>query len=119
MAMPQAHATDRRAVPRKKVHLDCQIIYEGNEYDAVIQDISIMGAFLWSCFMPPHDSAVSLRLKPSHIKPLLVLKGNVVRRDNKYREHGKAGAFAIIFKNNSPNILQTLGSLINPQNQAT
>jgi hypothetical protein len=114
MAVQKNPASDRRAVPRKKVHLDCQVIFEGNEYDGVIQDISIMGAFLWSCFMPPHDSAVSLRLKPSHMKPPLILKGNVVRRDSHYREHGKAGAFAIIFNNNSANLLQSLGTVINP-----
>jgi hypothetical protein len=119
MAMPEAHAPDRRAVPRRKVHLDCQVIFEGNEYDAVIQDISVMGAFLWSSFMPAHDSAVSLRLKPSHMKPLVILKGTVVRRDSKYREHGKAGAFAIVFKNNPPNLLQLLGSIINPQDRQT
>ena len=115
MSMPEALAPDRRAVPRKKVHLDCQIIFEGNEYDAVIQDISVMGAFLWSSFMPPHNSAVSVRLKPSHVKPLLVVKGNVVRRDSKYREHGRAGAFAVTFKNNSPSVIQSLDKIVNPQ----
>jgi hypothetical protein len=118
MAVPKCPVTDRRAVPRKKVHLDCQVIFEGNEYDAVIQDISIMSAFLWSSFMPPHDSAVSLRLKPSTAKPPLILNGNVVRRDSRYREHGKAGAFAITFSHNSPSLLQSLGNLIDPQNRA-
>ena len=119
IAMPEAHAPDRRAFPRRKVHLDCQIIFEGIEYDAVIQNISVMGAFLWSSFMPPHDSPVSLRLKPSHVKPLLILKGNVIRRDSKYKEHGKAGAFAITFKNNSPSIIQALSNIINPQDPTT
>ena len=118
MAMPKQPAPDRRAIPRKKVHLDCQVIFEGNEYDAVIQDISIMSAFLWSSFMPPHNSAVTLQLKPSHMKPPLILAGTIVRRDCKYREHGKEGAFAITFSNNSPGLLQSLGNLINPQNQA-
>jgi hypothetical protein len=119
MAVQKNPASDRRAVPRKKVHLDCQVIFEGNEYDGVIQDISIMGAFLWSEFMPSHDSAVLLRLKPSHTKPPLVLKGSVVRRDSNYREHGKAGAFAIAFRNNSPNLLQSLSSLLSPQTSTT
>jgi hypothetical protein len=117
MAVPKYPAPDRRAVPRKKVHLDCQVISEGIEHDAVIQDISITGAFLWSSFMPAHDSAVSLRLKPSYTKPPLILKGNVIRRDSKYKEHGKAGAFAIAFSHNSPGLLQSLGNLINPQNR--
>ncbi len=119
MAVQENHASDRRSVPRKKVHLDCQVIFEGDEYDAVIQDISIMSAFLWSSFMPPHDSAVSLRLKPSLTKPPLILKGNVVRRDSKYREHGKAGAFAITFSHNSSSLIQTLGNFIDPHNRAT
>jgi hypothetical protein len=118
MAMPKCPMSDRRSVSRKKVHLDCQVIFEGNEYDAVIQDISIIGAFLWSSFMPPHDSAVSLRLKPSLTKPPLILKGNVVRRDCEYKEHGKSGAFAISFSNNSPSLLQPLDNLVNPQNRA-
>jgi hypothetical protein len=117
MAVQKHPTPDRRAVPRKKVHLDCQIISEGSEHDAVIQDISIAGAFLWSSFMPPHNSAVSLRLKPSHTKPPLILKGNVIRRDCKYKEHGKAGAFAIAFNHNSPSLIQLLGNLINPQNR--
>jgi hypothetical protein len=119
MAASKNPLSDRRAVPRIKVHLDCQVIYEGNEYDAVIQDISISGAFLWSSFMPPHDSPVSLQLKPSFAKPPIILKGNVVRRDSKYRDHGKAGAFAITFSHNSPSLLQSLNVLINPQNCAT
>ncbi len=117
MAVQKSPAPDRRAVPRKKVHLDCQVIFNGNEYDAVIQDISIMSAFLWSSFMPPHGSVVSLRLKPNHMKPLLILKGNVVRRDNKYKDHGKAGAFAITFSQNSPSALQSLGNMVNPHNR--
>ncbi|MBN1570307.1 MAG: PilZ domain-containing protein [Acidobacteria bacterium] len=119
MAMPEFHAPDRRAVPRKKVHLDCQVIFEGNEYDAVIQDISIMSAFLWSSFMPPHNSAVTLRLNPNFKKPPFILKGNVIRRDSKYRQHGKAGAFVITFSDNSPKLLQSLGNYINPQHRAT
>jgi hypothetical protein len=113
MAASKCPVSDRRSVPRIQVHLDCQVIFEGNEYDAVIQDISIRGAFLWSSFMPPHDSPVSLQLKPNFAKPLLILKGNVARRDCKYKEHGKVGAFAIIFSNNSHSLLQSLDSLIN------
>jgi hypothetical protein len=117
MAVPKRAVSDRRASPRKKVHLDCQVIFEENEYDAVLQDISITGAFLWSSFMPPHDSAVFIRLKPSYKKQPLILKGKVVRCDPKYREHGRVGAFAITFSPNSPSLLQSLGNLINPQNR--
>ena len=119
MTAPKHHAADRRAVPRRKVHLDCQVIFEGNEYDAVIQDISTMGAFLWSSFMPPHNLPVSLRLKPNLEKPPLIIKGNVVRRDSKYKEHGKAGAFAVKFSHNPPGLLHSLSGYIHPQNCAT
>jgi hypothetical protein len=119
MAVPKHLESDRRAAPRIKVHLDCQLIFEGNEYDAVIQDISTLSAFLWSSFMPPHDSSVSLRLNPNFEKPPLILKGNVVRRDGKYRDHGKVGAFAIKFSHNSPTLIQTLGRVINPKNRTT
>jgi hypothetical protein len=118
MAVPKCAVTDRRVAPRKKVHLDCQIIFEETEYDAVLQDISITGAFLWSSFMPPNNSAVSIRLTPSYKKQPLILKAIVVRCDSKYKEHGRVGAFAITFSPNSPSLLQTLGSLINPQNRA-
>jgi hypothetical protein len=115
MAAQKCPVSDRRVAPRKKVHLDCQVIFEENEYDAVLQDISITGAFLWSSFMPPHDSTISIRLTPSFKKQPLILKAKVVRCDSKYREHGRVGAFAISFSPNSPSLLQTLGSLINPK----
>jgi hypothetical protein len=114
MALPKYTEPDRRSTPRIKVHLDCQVIFEENEYDAVIQDISLKGAFLWSSIMPPHDSVVSLRLKPSPAKQPIILNGNVVRRDSKYKEHGKAGAFAITFSHNSPALLQSLGNKLKP-----
>jgi hypothetical protein len=115
MAALRNPVADRRTAPRKKVHLDCQVLFEGNEHDAVIQDISIMSALLWSSFMPPHDSVVSIRLKPSISKPLIILNGNVVRCDSRYKDHGKVGAFAVTFKNNSPATLQSLSRVVNPQ----
>jgi hypothetical protein len=115
MAASKQPASDRRAVPRKQVHLDCQVIFKENEYDAVMQDISNRGAFLWSSFMPPNDSVVIIRLKPSLKKQPLILKGKVVRCDSKYKEHGRVGAFAITFNHNSPSLLQTLSDLINPK----
>jgi hypothetical protein len=117
MAVPKCAVSDRRVSPRKKVHLDCQVIFEENEYDAVLQDISITGAFLWSSIMPPPDSALFIRLTPSFKKQPLILKAKVVRCDSKYKEHGRVGAFAITFSPNAPSLIQTLGSLINPQNR--
>ncbi len=119
MANPTCPVPDRRGAPRAKVHLDCQVLFEGDEYDAVIQDISLLGAFLWSSFTPPHDATVSIRLKPAFMEDPIILEGNVVRRDCKQTEKGPVGAFAITFGHNSPGLLRLIDRLINPQLRTT
>ena len=106
---------DRRAAPRVRVRLGCQVIFDGNEYEAIIRDISLLGAFLWSTFMPPQDATISIKLEPPFVEDPLILEGDVVRRDCRQMEQGAAGAFAITFSHNSPGLLRLIDKLISPK----
>ena len=115
MENPKHPTPDRRAAPRFKAQLDCRIIFEGNEYDAFIKDISPMGAFLWSAFMPPPAADVSIKVETSFIRTPLTLDGKIVRRECRETEQGTMGAFAVKFKTSSPALTLLISKLTNPQ----
>jgi hypothetical protein len=115
MAIPKHPMPDRRAATRSKVYLDCRFVFDGKEYDAVIRNISLLGAFLWSAFIPPCDSIVTIKLETPLMKNLIILEGSVVRRDSQYTERDTAGAFAITFCSSSPGLLRLIDKLMHPQ----
>jgi hypothetical protein len=115
MATPKHPIPDRRSAPRTNVVLGCRISFEGKEYEGVIQNISLVGAFLWSSFIPPNDAMISIKLDKNSGADSLSLEGNVVRRDNRDREKEAAGTFAIMFSHNSPGLLRLMDTLIKPQ----
>jgi hypothetical protein len=115
MAAPKCPAPDRRRASRIKADLDCQIIYEGQAYEAIIRDVSLLGAFLWSNVIPPHDETVTIKLDPVSTENPIILEGSVVRRDCNDTEQGTVGAFAVTFSHNSPGLLRLIDRLVVPQ----
>ncbi len=115
MANSGTPSKERRAAPRSKVHLDCHFSFDGIEYEAVIRDISLLGAFLRSTFVPPHDATVSVKLEATSAEEPLILEADVVRRDCTNGDQGTGGAFAITFSHNSPGLLRLIDKLMTPQ----
>jgi len=102
---------DRRAAARVNAHLVCQFSFQKHDYEAMIKDISLKGAFLWSAFMPPVGSNVVITVQTPLLASPLVLEATVVRTDCSLNERGTAGSFAVIF-NSSPLGLVKLISLL-------
>jgi hypothetical protein len=105
---------DRRIASRINARLRCTFIFEGIEYEAFIQDISLAGAFLSSTFMPPWGVDLSIKLMTSLMEDPLTLEGKIVRRDCKLTERGTVGAFTIRFRHSSPGLVRLISKLINP-----
>ncbi len=112
MATQRRPIQDRRAALRYYANLTCQFTFEENEYEAFIREISLIGAFLWSTFMPPRGADVSVKLETSLLRYPLILEGKIARRDCKYTEWGKVGAFAITFSHRPPGLISLINKLI-------
>ena len=115
MATQRRPVPDRRAALRAKVHLGCHFIFDQTEYEAVIKDISPIGALLWSSFMPPPAADVFIRIDASLLRIPIVLEGKIVRRDCKNTEQGPIGAFAVKFNRSSPALMVLISKLLGPQ----
>lgn len=105
---------DHRAVSRVQAHLGCQFTFEGIEYEAFIQNISLNGAFLWSTFIPPLGANLFIRLNTSLLEDPLILEDRIVLYDCKQTERGTVGGFAIMFSYNSPVLVRLINKLVNP-----
>lgn len=105
---------DRRVASRVNAQLNCKFTFEGIEYEAFVQDISLAGAFLSSTFMPPWGGDLSIKLMTSVMEDPLILEGKIVRRDCKYTEQGTVGAFTIRFRHSSPGLVMLINKLATP-----
>ena len=115
MATQRRPTPERRAALRIKVHLGCRFTFKGIEHQAFIKDISPIGAFLWSAFMPPPAADLSIKVDTSFTKTPLILESRVVRRDCKSTGQATVGVFAVKFSQNSPGLLLLLNKLGKPQ----
>jgi hypothetical protein len=103
---------DRRAAPRTKASLDCRFTFGGKEYDAGIRNISLLGAFLWSTFLPPCNATISVRLETDLVEGSpLIWEGIVVRHDSQYTEQDVTGAFAIALNPNAQGLFELVDLL--------
>jgi hypothetical protein len=107
---------DRRAAPRSKASLDCRFTFNGREYEAGIRNISLLGAFLWSSFLPPCHATISIRLETTLVEESpLIWEGIVVRHDRQYVEQDIAGAFGIALNPNSQGLIELVDKLTDLQ----
>ena len=89
---------DHKTVPRVRALLGCLFTFEEIGYEALIRDISLKGAFLWSKFMPPPAADLSIKVDASFPKTPLFLESRVVRSDRKSTGQGTVGVFAVKFR---------------------
>ena len=115
MATQKRLVPDRRIDLRIKVHLGCQIAFDGNEYEASIKDISPIGAYLWSSCMPPRAADVSITIKMPPLSIPIILEGKVVRRYSNNADQDQMNKFAVEFIHNSPALMVLIDRLENPR----
>ncbi|MDR0842269.1 MAG: PilZ domain-containing protein [Acidobacteriota bacterium] len=90
---------DRRRLARIGTHMKCQFRANGEEYEALMLDLSQEGAFLSSSFLPASKSKIFLNLQAECLKSPLELKGTVMRGVSAMSEHGRVGQFGVEFEN--------------------
>jgi hypothetical protein len=111
VAIKSRVAKDVRSISRIAARLNCQLMHEGNKFEAVVLDISLNGAFLSSTHLPPTGSTVAIALKPPTSNHDLTLEGKVIRGTWAMSDHGKLGRFGIRFSHNSLDLIKLIGSL--------
>ncbi len=115
MATLRRPVPDRRTASRIKLNLGCQFVFDKTEYQAVIKDISPMGALLWSSFMPPPAADVFIQIETHLLRIPIILEGKIVRRDCINTEQGSIGAFAVKFSGQSPALIVLINKIASPQ----
>ena len=106
---------DRRVALRDKIILSCRFIFERNEHDALITDISPGGAFLESDFLPPVGANISIRIDTSLVGIRLILKARVLRRDLKKSGRGNREGVGIQFNKDSLKLKKFINKYAKPQ----
>jgi len=115
MAIQRHPIQDRRSVSRSATPINCRFTYEGTEYRAFLQDISLSGLSILSRFTPPLNAEVSVNLESPLMSRPLTLKGRVLRRDHKCLDRGAATAFVVVFSQSSPELVRLVYQLPKPE----
>jgi hypothetical protein len=115
MTAPKRSMQDRRVISRDKIILSCRLMFEGNEYSALITDISPGGAFLLSDILPPVGADISIATDASLVGIQLVLDAKILRYDMKKIGRDKKKGFAIQFRTNPPELAEFIDTLAKPQ----
>jgi hypothetical protein len=115
MAAVKSSIQDRRNNSRDKIILSCRIIFDGNEYDAIITDISPGGVLLRSDFLPPAEADIEIKIDNALISVPSILEGKILRHDSKKTKRNTMEAFAVKFKSSPPELLALIDELANPQ----
>ena len=98
-------------ISRIGTRIHCQMTQGGSQFEAVVVNISLGGAFLSSKHLPPTGSSVKLTLKVPALKGDLKLEGKVVRGSWVMSDHGKLGRFGIRFSHTSLDLIKLISSL--------
>jgi len=102
---------DSRRVSRIGTRLNCRLTEGANEFDAVVLNLSIGGAYLSSKHLPPTGSTVKIALQSPALKKDIILEGYVVRGTWAMSDHGKLGRFGIRFSYTSLDLVRVISSL--------
>jgi hypothetical protein len=111
MAVRRGVLQDYRKNSRVIALLDCKLTCKDLTYDAVIVDISQLGAMIMSQYLPPTGSEVTLTVYSKHLKNALKLDGTVLRGTRVNTELGNKGRFSVRFHQSPLSLFDLLGKL--------
>jgi hypothetical protein len=70
---------DKRAAPRQKRRMTCELRYDGSKASGIVLDLSSSGLFVQTSARPPANSIVVVHLEARGNLPVLDLRTRVAR----------------------------------------
>jgi hypothetical protein len=108
---------DRRKISRITTYINCRFEFSGKEYDAVILELSLKGAYVSSVFQPPLGRRITIVINEADMAKPLVLNGKVLRSGTIISEHNRLERFSVTFDTASLDLTKLISKLASPSSR--